>query len=117
MRAVVLCLGACVLNFGASFASAQNPAPLVRVEVPPSKNPAPSHSSRRTMTAADQQIYDRAVMRAREREVRIESKKLVGLSAARPATAMGNYNLGNEWYGWRPGGGVYAVPPAYYYGR
>lgn len=116
MRAVVLCLGACVLNFGAAFASAQNPAPLVRVEVPPPKNPAPSHSTRRTMTAADQQIYDRAVMRAREREVRIESKKLVGLSAARPATAMGNYNLGNEWYGWRPGG-AYAIPPAYYYAR
>lgn len=117
MRAVVLCFGACVLPFGASIAVAQNPAPLVRVEVPPSKNLTPVHSVRRSLTTADQQIYDRAVVRAREREMRIESRKWAGYSVARPLTASGNYNLGLEWSGWRAAPGFYPVTTGGYYGH
>src|SRR5262249_24468561 len=99
MRSVVLCLGAAVISFGASFASAEGPetapkpsTPKVRIEVPQVKH---ATRTRQPMTEAQQVIYERAAARAHEREARLEARNWQGYSPLRPTYHAGyHYNNG-----------------------
>jgi hypothetical protein len=108
MRKLLTSLGLCVVFGSAAPLLAESPEPSVY-----EKDAALSTS--RHMTAAEQRIYERASLEARERLARIESRHRSGISMQRPAVSSPNLfateTLWNSpWRGYRYYPGPFACP-------
>lgn len=119
MRRAVYGLGLAAMCLAATTAKAQAPvippnpsASGFTRATPPGLVPGAPSKVRREVTEADQMIYERAVVRARMRDLRIEGRKLIGYSPLRPDVRHGHYNNDLNRYFWAQPYGYYYAPMA-----
>ncbi len=106
MKSIVLGLGIAATAFS-GVATAQSP---ILPPAPPATTDVPRQYVRRPVTDAEQLIFERAVVRAREREARMEVRRWTGQSMQRPNVRIGHYSSDLNQHIWNPGYGYYTGP-------